>query len=128
MSNASGTPIRPSTVAATVEIGAIRWVPVDGRITSDWSEPATATTLAGGAPAERRALVHVPREEWTAVHVQVLCWRVVTWWAVGVVLHESFLPLWLARDPQALPTLIAVVAAGFGVDDRLRRRLPPPGT
>ena len=120
MSNASGTPIRPSTVAATVEIGAIRWVPVDGRITSDWSEPATATTLAGGAPAERRALVHVPREEWTAVHVQVLCWRIVTWCAVGVVLHESFLPLWLARDPQALPTLIAVVAAGFGVDDRLR--------
>lgn len=122
MSNASGPLV---AVGVTTSTGAVN---LAGRITSDWSEPATATTLAGGAPAQRRALVHVPREEWTAVHVQVLCWRIVTWWAVGVVLHESFLPLWLARDPQALPTLIAVVAAGFGVDDRLRRRLPPPGT
>jgi hypothetical protein len=123
MSNAFGTPVRPSTVAATVEIGAIRWVPADGRITSHWSEPATVTTLAGGGPAERRALVHVPRQEWTAVHVQVLCWRIVTWWAVGVVLHESVLPLLVTGDPEALPTAITVIGAGFWVNDRLRRRL-----
>jgi hypothetical protein len=126
---------------ATIEIGAIRWIPGDGRITSGWSEPVTVTTLPGGAPAmqtttravgldavlvpgrERRALIHVPREEWTALHVQVLCWRIVTWWAVGVVLHESVLPLLVTGDPEALPTAITVIGAGFWVNDRLRRRL-----
>jgi hypothetical protein len=80
MSNASGRPV------AAVEIGAIRWVSADGRITSDWSEPATVTTPALVPGRERRALFHVPREEWTGLHLQVLCWRIVTWWAVGVVL------------------------------------------
>jgi hypothetical protein len=118
MSNAFKPPVRPATVAATVEIGAVRWV-TDPVGISD----SIHVELVPGH--ERRALVHIPREEWTALQMQILCWRIVTWWAVGVVLYDSFLPLWLAGDHQALPTLITVIAAGIGVDDRLRRRLPP---
>jgi hypothetical protein len=104
--------------AATVEVGAIRWV-TDPVGISD----GIHLELVPGR--ERRALVHVRREEWTPVHVQVLCWRIVTWCVVGVVLDRSFLPLWLAGDPEALPTLIAIIGAGIWADDRLHRRLPP---
>jgi hypothetical protein len=102
--------------AAAVEVGAVRWVTDPAGI----SDSIHLELVPG---QERRALVHVPREEWTAVHIQVLCWRIVTWWAVGVVLHESFLPLWLAGDPQALPILLDVLALGVGADAWLRRRL-----
>jgi hypothetical protein len=118
MSNAFG-PL--AAVGVTTSTGTVNLA--GPRITSDWSEPATATTLALVPGRERRALFHVPREEWTAVHVQVLCWRILTWWAVGVVLHESVLPLLVTGDPEALPTAITVIGAGFWVNDRLRRRL-----
>jgi hypothetical protein len=103
--------------AATVEVGAIRWV-TDPVGVSDGID----LELVPGR--ERRALVHIPREEWTPVHVRLLCWRIVTWCVVGVVLDRSFLPL-LAGDPEALPTLIAIIGAGIWADDRLHRRLPP---
>jgi hypothetical protein len=109
MSNA----FRPPTAA--IEIGAIRWVTNPVGI----SDGIDLELVPG---RERRALVHIPREEWTPVHVQVLCWRIVTWCIVGLILDESFLPLWLARDPQALLALIEVIGAGIWVDDRLRRR------
>jgi hypothetical protein len=96
----------------------------EGRTTSGWSESATATTLALVPGRERRALVHIPREEWTAVRMQVLCLRVMTGFVVGVVLDRSFVPLWLAGDPEALPTLLGVVWAWGEVDAWLRRRLP----
>ena len=104
--------------AATVEVGAIRWV-TDPVGISDGID----LELVPGR--ERRALVHIPRQEWTPVHVQVLYRRIATWWVVGVVLDRSFLPLWLAGDPEALPVLLDVLALGFGADAWLRRRLPP---
>lgn len=115
--NGFGTPVRPATVAATVEIGAIRWV-TDPVGISD----AIDVELVPGR--DRRALVQITREEWTPVHVQVLCWRIVTACIVGLVLEESFLPLWLAGDPQALPILLDVLALWYAVDRGLRRRLP----
>jgi hypothetical protein len=49
------------------------------------------------------ALVHIPREEWTPVHVQVLCWRIVTWCVGGVVLDWSFLSGWPAIPRPCRP-------------------------